>query len=91
MTSYESKKYSICETASQCVVTVKQIRNWEACGYIPEATRIICGERAYRYFSENDLGIIRIIKSYLDQGFMLKIAVQKAREDLGMKGGVADA
>ena len=88
---YSSKKYSIGDTAKQCAVTVKQIRNWEACGYIPEVTRIICGERAYRYFGENDLTIIRRIKSYLDQGFMLKIAVQKAREDLGMKGGVADA
>jgi len=91
MTNYESKKYSIGDTAKQCGVTVKQIRNWEACGYITKATRIICGERAYRYFSEDDLAIIRRIKSYLDQGFKLKIAVQKAREDLGMKGGATDA
>ena len=91
MTDFKSKKYSSGDTAGHCGVTVKQIRNWEACGYIPEATRIICGERAYRYFSENDIGIIRRIKSYLDQGFKLKIAVQKAREDLGMKGGATDA
>ena len=91
MTDYSSKKYSIGDTAKQCGVTVKQIRNWEACNYIPEATRIICGERAYRLFSENDFTIIKRIKSCLDLGFKLKIAVQKAREDLGMKGGVADA
>jgi len=88
---YSSKKYSIGDTAKQCNVTVKQIRNWEACGYIPEATRIICGERAYRYFSENDLSIIKRIKSYLDQGFTLKVAVKKAAENSSGKAGDKDA
>ena len=67
MIDYSSKKFSIRDAASQCGVTVKQIRNWEEREYIPKATRIVCGERAYRYFSENDFGIIRTIKSYLDQ------------------------
>ena len=91
MTDYSSKKFSIGDAASQCGVTVKQIRNCEERKYIPTATRIVCGERAYRYFSEDDLGIIRTIKSYLDLGFTLKMAVQKARENLGMDGGAADA
>ena len=91
MTDYSSKKYSIGDTAKQCGVTVKQIRNWDACGHIPEATRIICGERAYRLFSENDFSIIRRIKSYLDKGFTLQAAVKKAAEKISGKAGDKDA
>ena len=88
---YSSKKYSIGDAARKCGVTVKQIRNWEERKYIPTATRIVCGERAYRYFSEHDLIAIRSIKSYLDQGFTLKAAVKKAAENSSGKSGDKDA
>lgn len=91
MIDYSSKEFSIGDAANQCGVTVKQIRNWEERGYIPEATRIVCGERAYRYFSEDDLDAIRAIKSYLDQGFTLKMAVKKAAENLTGKAGDKNA
>ena len=91
MTDYSSKKFSIGDSAKNCGVTVKQIRNWEERGYIPKATRIVCGERAYRYFPENDLDAIRAIKSYLDQGFTLKAAVKKAAENSSGKAGDKDA
>ena len=68
MTDFKSKKYSIGQTAVLCGITTKQIRNWEDRNYIPTATRIICGQRAYRYFSESDFDIIRKIKKYLDAG-----------------------
>jgi DNA-binding transcriptional MerR regulator len=54
--------------------------------YIPKATRIIYGQRAYRYFSESDLGIIRGIKKYLDAGFTLSAAAKKPNNDLARKG-----
>jgi len=85
MIDYSSKNYSIGDTASQSGVTVKQIRNWEEKGYIAKATRIICGERAYRYFSESDLRNIREIKEYVDQGFTLQAAARKAAENLSGK------
>ena len=91
MADYKSKKYSIGDAASLCGATVKQIRNWEGRGYIPTATRIVCGERSYRYFSEDDLGIIRRIKSYLDEGFTLQTSAQKAAEYLSGKAGDKDA
>ena len=91
MTDYSSKKFSIGDAAKKCGVTVKQIRNWEEREYIPKATRIVCGERAYRYFSEDDLDAIRAIKSYLDQGFTLQTAVKKAAENLSGKAGDKDA
>ena len=43
--------FSIGDTAKMTGVTQKQIRNWEDRGYIPEPTRVVCGERAYRYFT----------------------------------------
>ena len=91
MTDFKSKKYSIGQAASICEITTKQLRNWEERQYIPKATRIICGQRAYRYFSESDFGIIRKIKKYLDAGFTLKAAAKKATGGLARKRGVNNA
>ena len=88
---FKNKKLSIGQAANLCGITVKQLRNWEDMNYIPTATRIICGQRAFRYFSESDLGIIRKIKQYLDAGFTLSAAAKKAKDDLARKGGVDNA
>ena len=66
-------------TASRMTgISRKQIRNWEARGYIPGADRVVCGERAYRYFTADQIEIIRKIKSYLDQGYTLAHASKMA-------------
>ena len=79
MTDFKSKKYSIGQAANLCGITVKQLRNWEDRNYIPTATRIICGQRSYRYFSESDLEIIRKIKICLDAGYTLSAASKRAK------------
>ncbi len=86
----KSKKitYSIGDTSKMTGVSQKQIRNWEACGYIPEAERIVCGERAYRRFTQDLVNVIREIKEYLDQGYTLKHA---SRLVLNKEGGVKNA
>ena len=86
----KSKKitYSIGDTSKMTGVSQKQIRNWEACGYIPEAERIVCGERAYRRFTQDQVNVIREIKEYLDQGYTLKHASRLA---LNKEGGVKNA
>ena len=86
----KSKKitYSIGDTSKMTGVSQKQIRNWEACGYIPEAERIVCGERAYRRFTQDLVNVIREIKEYLDQGYTLKHASRLA---LNKEGGVKNA
>ena len=76
------KDLSIGETARLCNVSVKQIRHWAEKGYIPEPERVICGQRSYRMFGKDDLGIIKGIKSYIDEGYRVPIAVQKAAEDI---------
>jgi DNA-binding transcriptional MerR regulator len=73
--------FSIGAASRMTGVTRKQIRNWESREYIPLPTHVICGERAYRYFTANQVEIIRKIKSYLDQGYTLAHASKMARNE----------
>ena len=70
--------FSIGAASRMTAVSRKQIRNWERRGYIPEAYRVVCGERAYRYFSPDQIEIIKNIKGYLDQGYTLAHASKMA-------------
>lgn len=70
--------YSIGDTSKMTCVTQKQIRNWEARGYISEAERVVCGERAYRRFNPAQVKVIQKIKGYLDQGYTLSYASKLA-------------
>ena len=72
--------FSIGDTARMTGVSQKQIRHWESRGYIPQALRVVCGERAYRYFSRNQLEQIKTVKAMLDQGFTLSHAAQVAKK-----------
>jgi DNA-binding transcriptional MerR regulator len=71
--------FSIGTTSRMTGVTQKQIRHWEARGYIPEATRVVCGDMAYRYFSLDQIEIITKIKGHLDQGYTLVHASKMSR------------
>ena len=75
----KNNMFSIGDTARKSGVSQKQIRHWEGRGYIPPAIRVVCGERAYRYFSKNQVEQIKAIKAMLDQGFTLAHAVQVAK------------
>jgi DNA-binding transcriptional MerR regulator len=72
--------FSIGDTAKMTGVSQKQIRHWEHRGYIPPAMRVICGMRAYRYFSKGQVEGIKAIKALLDQGFTLAHAARMARK-----------
>ena len=72
--------FSIGDTAEMAGVTQRQIRDWEARSYIPKAQRIICGDRAYRRFTMEQIEIIKKIKEYQDQGFTLQAAARKAKQ-----------
>jgi DNA-binding transcriptional MerR regulator len=77
MTLNRKTTYSIGDTAILSNATQKQIRNWEAKGYIPEADRVVSGDRAYRRFNQDQVETIRQIKDYLDEGFTLFAAAEK--------------
>ena len=70
--------YSIGDTSKMTGVSQKQLRNWEERGYIPKADRVVCGERAYRRFTPEQVKIIRQIKKYLDKGYTLSHASKMA-------------
>jgi DNA-binding transcriptional MerR regulator len=78
--------FSIGDTARITGVSQKQLRNWEARGYIPAATRVICGQRAYRHFTKRQVEQIVAIKRSLDEGFTLSHASRLARKSNGKEG-----
>ena len=82
MNNQEQQLYSIGQAAKMCGVTEKQIRHWEDKGHIPESKRVLCGERSYRQYTEDDFDLISRIKKYLDEGFTLVAAAKKADVDI---------
>ena len=78
MTFPTKNTFSIGDTAKMTGATQKQIRHWEAKGYIPEAARVVSGDRAYRRFTLGQVETIRQIKEFLYEGFNLAAAAQKA-------------
>ena len=78
--------FSIGDTSAMTGVSQKRIRHWESRGYIPLAGRSICGERAYRRFTQQQVEAIRKIKEYLDQGYALPHAARMVRDTLSKEG-----
>ena len=73
------KTYGIGEACKLTGVSERQLRRWEAQGYLMDVQpRIVCSDRAYRRYSESNILQIRGIKSYLDEGYTLAVSVEKA-------------
>lgn len=83
----QRQTFSIGDTAKITGVSPKQIRHWEDRGYIDKAERVVCGERAYRHFTKEQVEQIKTIKSLLDEGYKLSHASRMA-EKINKKGGV---
>lgn len=75
-------KYSIGQTAELTGVSIKQIRYWQSKGYIKDETRVICGKRAYRFFSDDDIKHIKNIHRLVQKGYALRFACKMAQEQL---------
>ena len=80
-TSNNNPVFSIGEAARITGATVKQLRHWSTREYIPEPSRVVCGERSYRQYHSEDLQIINRIKAYLDEGYSLQTAAQKTKDE----------
>jgi len=76
-----NKPLSIGDTAKITGVTEKQLRNWEARGYITGIQRVICGERAFRFYNEEQIDRIKAMKALLDLGYTLPVASAKALQN----------
>jgi len=80
------KTYSIGDASRITGVSQKKLRSWEGKS-IPEPERIVCGDRAYRRYTKEQIDLITRIKEYQDAGFTLSAAAQKAREEIYKTGG----
>jgi DNA-binding transcriptional MerR regulator len=74
--SNRTETHSISDTATLTGVSISRIRNWERQGYIQAPIRIVCGDRAYRRYSAEEVNRIKAIKTLLDEGFTLAHAAQ---------------
>ncbi|MBT4526295.1 MAG: MerR family transcriptional regulator [Deltaproteobacteria bacterium] len=72
----------IADASKESCCSARQLRNYEARGYIKPPVRITCGEIRYRRFSKENLKEIKIFKSFVDQGFTLPVASAKTAEIL---------
>jgi DNA-binding transcriptional MerR regulator len=72
--------FSIGDTARMTGVSQKQLRHWEAREFISAPMRIVCGQRAYRYFTRKQVEQIQAIKKLLDEGFTLSHASRLAKQ-----------
>ena len=81
------KTFSIGDAARFAGVTARQLRNWEDLGFLGQVERVVCGERAYRRYNLKQIQLVEKIREHQNEGFTLKMAAQKAREYMGVKGG----
>ena len=75
------KTFSIGDASELTGVSQKKLRSWGG-RCIPEPERIVCGERAYRRYTQDQINLIVKIKEYQDQGFLLSAAAKKASEEI---------
>ena len=73
--------FSIGDASKISGVQQKQIRNWEKNGYISIAERLILGLHEHRRFTPSQVKNLHKIKEYLEKGFTLSAAVQKANDE----------
>lgn len=77
-------KYLIGQVSEISGASQKQIRSWEE--FLGDVFRITCGKMKYRFYTKKQLEIVKEIKRFLDEGFKLKFAVEKAKETLSCAG-----
>ncbi len=80
---------SISDAAIQTGLSQKQLREYEAKGFINKPFKVQCGKIRYRHYSPEHIKEIKIFAKYKNQGFTLPIAASKAYAEinLGKEGG----
>jgi len=80
MNQQSYKTYSISQVSEKTGVTENRIRDWHEKGFLPEIQQISVGSRLHRRFTQEDINMIIMINEYQKQGFILQIAVEKAKD-----------
>jgi len=72
--------YSISQVSQMAGVSKNRIREWHSKGFLPDVQTISVGTRLHRRFSGKDAALIQSIGEYQKQGYLLRTAAEKARE-----------
>lgn len=71
---------SIGDASRMTGLSPKQIRTFEERGYIIPPIRIISGALKYRRFCQEHIENLKALKQFLDEGYTLLAAAEKAKE-----------
>ena len=71
---------SISQASEMAGVSKNRIREWHAKGLLPHVQWIPVGTRNHRRFTQDDIKLITEIDEHQKQGFVLRVAAEKARE-----------
>lgn len=78
------KAIGIREASRQTGISEKKLRHWQEAGYItPDLVPV--GDQIYREYRSHHIRLLKKIKEYRDQGFMLKVAFEKATDEFEVK------
>jgi excisionase family DNA binding protein len=79
------KTFSIKQVSEMTGVSKNRIREWHDKGLLPHVQWISVGSRNHRRFSEDDINLIKKIDEYQEQGFVLRVAVEKGKRRIMKK------
>ena len=80
MNQQSQETFSISQVSEKTGVTENRIRDWHEKGFLPEVQQISVGSRLHRRFTQKDIQMIIKINRYQEKGFILKVAVEKAKD-----------
>jgi DNA-binding transcriptional MerR regulator len=72
--------FSISQVSEMTGVSKNRIREWHDKGLLSQVEWIPVGSRNHRRFTKDDIKLITKIDEYQRQGFVLRIAAEKAME-----------
>ena len=76
----EKNTFSISSVSEMTGVSKNRIREWHEKGLLPGIQMIHVGTRQHRRFTQSDINLITKIDEFQRQGFVLKVAAEKAGE-----------
>ena len=71
---------SIAQASAMAGVSKNRIREWHDKGLLPQVEWVPVGTRNHRRFTQDDIKLITKIDEYQKQGFVLRVAAEKAME-----------
>lgn len=75
---------SISDASTETGLSQKQLREYEAKGFIREPFKVRCGAIQYRRYTPEHVREIKIFAKYKNQGFTLPIAASKAYSEINL-------